>query len=823
MELGNVAAERAVLSGICNFGKEAYLDVEYLLEEETFTVDHNKVLYKCLTNIISKVEKVDFVGILSSAHDLGLEEYVNKQEILKHIQGVMNTPVDLSNVRDYAKKLRRLQYARQIQKCIKDSYQALEQITGDEPLAQIVSLVEEPLTTLSLSYVRQDDTKPKLISEGLKEYIQDILDGKVKKVGISSGLPSYDESIGGGFLRGGIDLIGARPKALCYGSKVYTPFGPKKIENLNVGDVISHPFNGTTEVLEIYDFNNIDIYRIHFRDGDYVDCCEDHLWEVHKRNYQKKEKFVKSTKELINDLIIRSRKGQNEYKWDVKLPDPLYFEEKDLPIDPYILGVLLGDGSLIKTCVYTSMDDEIIESVNNYFSNLGYTIKLEERGKGKKCVTYRVNGFQDKLREVGCFKCNCYNKYIPKDYIYNSIENRLFMLQGLLDTDGCCVKDKNSSRIKFTSVSKRLALDVKEIVESLGGICSLRPQITKCRNIPFKSFRCEIRLPFKFAPFRLKRKLDVHSPRMIGELKRTIVKIEQIDKNNARCIKTSNEDGLFLTDNCIITHNCGKSIFADNAALFVSNLGIPVLMLDTEMRADDHWNRILANISGVKINDIKLGKITSSPEKMQKVREAYDHISKIPYHYKNITGKPFSEVISIARRWIFKEVGFQSNGRTNDCLIIYDYLKLTSSDSVSASVQEYQALGFQMVDLHNFVVEYDVPCLSFVQLNRDGATKESSDVISQSDRIGWVCTSFTILKEKSEEEKVDDGIKNGNRKLVPVLSRHGPGIEDNGYICLQMDGDVARMKELGTIRQLKKNKDLPQLGTDKGESKPANF
>lgn len=480
MELGNVAAERAVLSGICNFGKEAYLDVEYLLEEDTFTVDHNKVLYKCLTNLISKVEKVDFVGILSSANDLGLEEYVNKQEILKHIQGIMNTPVELSNVRNYAKKLRRLQYARQIQRCIKDSYQALEQITGDEPLAQIVSLVEDPLTTLSLSYVRQDDTKPKLISDGLKEYIQDIFDGKVKKVGISSSFPSYDESIGGGFLRGGIDLVGARTKA-------------------------------------------------------------------------------------------------------------------------------------------------------------------------------------------------------------------------------------------------------------------------------------------------------------------------------------------------------GKSIFADNVALFVSNLGIPVLMLDTEMRADDHWNRILANISGVKINDIKLGKITSSPEKMQKVREAYDHISKIPYHYKNITGKPFSEVISIARRWILKEVGFQSNGRTNDCLIIYDYLKLTSSDSVSASVQEYQALGFQMIELHNFVVEYDVPCLSFVQLNRDGITKESSDVISQSDRIGWVCTSFSILKEKSEEEKVDDGIKNGNRKLVPVLSRHGPGIEDNGYICIQMDGDVARMKELGTIRQLKKNRDLPQVGTDKGESKPANF
>jgi len=97
-----------------------------------------------------------------------------------------------------------------------------------------------------------------------------------------------------------------------------------------------------------------------------------------------------------------------------------------------------------------------------------------------------------------------------------------------------------------------------------------------------------------------------------------------------------------------------------------------------------------------------------------------------------------------------------------------------------------------------------VPCLSFVQLNRDGITKETTDVVSGSDRLVWLCTSFSIFKDKTEEERMADGISSGNKKLIPVVSRHGPGIEDEGYICLQMDGKYAKIKELGTIRGIKR-------------------
>ena len=121
-----------------------------------------------------------------------------------------------------------------------------------------------------------------------------------------------------------------------------------------------------------------------------------------------------------------------------------------------------------------------------------------------------------------------------------------------------------------------------------------------------------------------------------------------------------------------------------------------------------------------------------------------------------------------------------------------------SSSSISNNIQEYQALGFQITNLHNLAVKYDFPCLSFVQLNRDGITKESTDAVSGSDRLIWLCTSFSIFKSKSPEELAEDGPRAGNRKLVPIVSRHGAGLDDGNYINLRMHGEYAKLEELRT-------------------------
>ena len=145
-------------------------------------------------------------------------------------------------------------------------------------------------------------------------------------------------------------------------------------------------------------------------------------------------------------------------------------------------------------------------------------------------------------------------------------------------------------------------------------------------------------------------------------------------------------------------------------------------------------------------------------------------------------------------------------------MIIYDYLKLMDSGQISDSLKEYQVLGFQITQLHNFCVQYDCPCLSFVQLNRDGITKESTDVVSGSDRLVWLCSSFSIFKKKSDEEIAEDQGENGNRKLVPVVTRHGAGLDDYDYINVAMLGDTARIIEKPTRNELKFDYQKQQSG-----------
>lgn len=247
----------------------------------------------------------------------------------------------------------------------------------------------------------------------------------------------------------------------------------------------------------------------------------------------------------------------------------------------------------------------------------------------------------------------------------------------------------------------------------------------------------------------------------------------------------------------------GKSVCADAVAVNVCRKGIPILMIDTEMSKEDHAHRVLASMSGVKINEISTGRFANDPIKKQTVLESAKEYKDLPYDYISVAGKPFNSILNYIKRWVTHVVGKDENGNTKDCVIIFDYLKLMSTEGVNASMQEYQLLGFQITSLHNLCVKFDVACLAFVQLNRDGITKETTDAVSGSDRLIWLCTSFTIFKAKSEEEIAEDGVRAGNRKFVPVAARHGGMLDGGDYINFQMTGDISKLEELKTRNEFK--------------------
>ena len=252
----------------------------------------------------------------------------------------------------------------------------------------------------------------------------------------------------------------------------------------------------------------------------------------------------------------------------------------------------------------------------------------------------------------------------------------------------------------------------------------------------------------------------------------------------------------------------GKTLFAENAGIYIAQqLGIPVLNLDTEMMRQDHQDRGMAMLTEIAINEIETGQFANNSYKDEKIREMANNVKDIPYYHKSIGGKPLEDQLSIMRRWIAKEVGINGAGKSNDCVIIYDYLKIMDSSEIKGDMKEYQALGFLMTSLHNFAIRYEVPILAFIQLNRDGITKESTDTASGSDRIIWLCSNFSIYKAKSDEEIAKDGPENGNRKLVPIIARHGEGLGDKDYINVNMIGKYGKLTEGRTAFELEDGMD----------------
>jgi len=252
----------------------------------------------------------------------------------------------------------------------------------------------------------------------------------------------------------------------------------------------------------------------------------------------------------------------------------------------------------------------------------------------------------------------------------------------------------------------------------------------------------------------------------------------------------------------------GKTIMAQNVGINVASRGVPVLDLDTEMLIEDHKNRGMAMLSydtdgKASIDEIETGQFAKSEYRKQRLIQTGLNHKDIPYYHKNIGGKPFEDQLSIMRRWLAKEVGLNDQGKANDCLIVYDYLKLMeAADLKSSGLQEFQMLGFMMTSLHNFALRYEVPMLIFIQLNRDGITKESTDSASGSDRIIWLCSNFSIYKNKSDEEIANDGPTEGNKKLVPIISRHGEGLQAGDYINIKMHGKYAKLVEGQTALEI---------------------
>jgi len=239
----------------------------------------------------------------------------------------------------------------------------------------------------------------------------------------------------------------------------------------------------------------------------------------------------------------------------------------------------------------------------------------------------------------------------------------------------------------------------------------------------------------------------------------------------------------------------GKSMFCLNIARNVAFGGLPVLYLDTELTHEIQRDRLISLITKVKLDHIECGTFASIEAEKKAVWDAEQIITDLPITHCSIAGQSVQSIMSIARRWLSKYVGFNEFGKANPCLIIYDYLKLMSSADINNNMAEHQMLGFLMSSFHNFAVKWSLPILATVQLNREGVGKDGGEFIAASDRILWLCSNCSILKGKTPEEFAEDPPKNGTKKLIVTDTRFGPGMEEGNYINIYDHLEKAAFEE----------------------------
>ena len=354
----------------------------------------------------------------------------------------------------------------------------------------------------------------------------------------------------------------AKGKAQPVDEPVLTPEGWRRIGSLRPGDYVIGSRGLPVEVTGVFPQGEKPVYQVTTSDGAQTRCCEDHLWTVRNRNTHGDIWRTKPLKDLIAAGLGRG--VGSKYELPSRPVVRFALSDQLLPLNPYVLGLLLGDGNFTQEVQFCSADQELLDAVKAEHERFGGRVtQPAERKPGLWYIWLRAeqpfardkNHVKTALKQLGLMGLKGEDKFIPPEYLTATPEDRLALLQGLLDTDGNVLK----SGAEFGVCSEQLARGVVEIAHSLGGRASikqhLRPRTRKhLYGEPKPRWRVYLRLPVGMEPFRLARKLkDWKVPQW--ECKQFIRRIEPAGQEPCVCISVDSDDGLYIAQDYIVTHN----------------------------------------------------------------------------------------------------------------------------------------------------------------------------------------------------------------------------------------------------------------------------
>lgn len=344
-----------------------------------------------------------------------------------------------------------------------------------------------------------------------------------------------------------INAVSGAGKAQPLSEKILTPDGWKTMNCLEIGDKVIGSDGKSKTIIGTYPQGIRQIFKVSFIDGTSVLCDKDHLWTVHRNRYTE----TKTTQEMIDSWIEKKRLDKryntysSEFNYSIDLVKPIEYSEQEekLLINPYLLGLLLGDGGFSGNVIgFTNSSEEIINKVKNLLHkddklelNKKITYRISAKEKWKKSNTKLAlikYGIDGKLSS---------EKHIPKEYLYADIESRKQLLQGLIDSDGYV---KNGQLIEYSTSSEQLANDFLELARSLGMNVSCKSRIPK----------------YTYKNEKLLGKKNYRIRHLVSKKTKSIVSIEYSHDEEAKCIKIDAEDSLYVTNGFNLTHNTSTLI-----------------------------------------------------------------------------------------------------------------------------------------------------------------------------------------------------------------------------------------------------------------------
>lgn len=437
--------------------------------------------------------------------------------------------------------------------------------------AQLAGYVDVPPTITE--FIEEDEFCGRFLGKGRlyptwKEYLeyifQDPFTCKFKEIAVTG-------SIGSG-------------KALTLDSKIQTPYGEISMRDVRVGTLVCSPDGSSTTVKGVYPQGKEKVYKITFQDGSVVRCSGEHLWTGWWTMRDKKRRWTilnngilteKCQTLSLNEIIETQKKyssGKTSHYFAIPLTQPVNFRVAKSPsIDPYMIGLWLGDGSSSVTkgrfldIGITTTDDQILEYLESNFEGA----VISDKRNSVKC--YRFTGqfrgkFSKWLSSFDLNSCGAKGKRIPEHMQFMSVEDRFSLLQGLMDSDGyVCEK----GGLYFTSISEQLIKDVRRLIQGLGGWANYSRKPAGYKKSTGEFVQCNdahnlyIQLPDKSKAFRLERKLvrtiganwSDKGGRPNSQLFRKMISIEEDGFEETQCIRVDHPLSLYLCDEFIVTHN----------------------------------------------------------------------------------------------------------------------------------------------------------------------------------------------------------------------------------------------------------------------------